>query len=49
MMSKASLNSTTNEVTFDAIKDSFDYWAVYDNNDGPSPNLVAQGNFELIH
>jgi hypothetical protein len=35
--------STTNEATFDAVKGSFEYWALYNNNKGPSPNLVAQG------
>ena len=37
------LNSTTNESSFDSVKSKFDKWAVFDNN-GKTPKLVALGS-----
>lgn len=37
------LGSRTNERTFDAMKPSFERWAIYDNNGSHGPLLVAHG------
>ncbi|HMF47475.1 MAG TPA: zeta toxin family protein, partial [Candidatus Saccharimonadales bacterium] len=36
------LNNTTNERTFDSLKDGFNKWTIYENT-GASPKLVAEG------
>jgi len=40
------LNSRTNEQTFDAIRDKLSKWALYDNNGDFNPKLVASGSFD---
>jgi predicted ABC-type ATPase len=37
------LSSTTNEKSFDNLKDRFSKWAIYDNSGSGGPKLVAEG------
>lgn len=41
-----SLNSKSNEKTFDALKPHVDNWALYDNN-GSAPKLIARGGTSI--
>ena len=40
------LNSRTNEQTFDAIRNKLSKWALYDNNGNFDPKLVASGSYD---